>query len=81
MFAKLGHTKESLKSYFQEAVQLPADWIPEAHTWVKPVNGRVPMMNRPEDFDIIVAGGEAGFHAMSLQIVMSTPVTKPIRLD
>ena len=87
-----GFSLEDVRTYLWEHSQLPLDRFPPEHA--EPLrngdrvlpNGRVPQTETPDRFNILVAGGRGGLHAIGIHGMghgdMSLPasVTKPIGL-
>ena len=85
-------SSRNLRTYLWEHSQLPLDRFPPEHA--EPLrngdrvlpNGRVPQTETPDRFNILVAGGRGGLHAIGIHGMghgdMNLPasVTKPIGL-
>ena len=85
ILAKEGYTKEKIKLALYERTLRPvSDFEPEyldklLRRGKKVVDGRVPLVFRPEDIMVVVAGGPGGIHSTVLATFGETwAVTRPV---
>ncbi|MDO8670213.1 MAG: hypothetical protein Q7O66_02140 [Dehalococcoidia bacterium] len=87
MFADAGLSKLDVKRILWERGRLPVDWFPDDIAELKRslglvIDGMVPLVRKPEDLILIVAGGPSGLHSTFVPTfgASSLPVTKRVKL-
>lgn len=84
ILARDGYTKESIKDYLWREVRMPLEWMPEragqrAIDSGRVVDGMVPLASTPEQFMIVVVGGDGALHSTFIPTFADTwAVTRPI---
>lgn len=69
ILARDGYTKQQIKEYLFQEARVPLDWFPDYSrdrytTSGRVINGAVPLASSPEQFMIVVVGGEGGLHSV-----------------
>ena len=86
ILSEAGFTKEKLKAHFHKNARIPLDWLSERRRHLRmgegaeyyQVDGKVPIVWRPEDFVLVVSGGMQGGHSCFMPGGMGRSVTKKI---